>query len=334
MRVTWDASRLYVDGRPFFVHGMNLFLDARRLERNPRQIYAPPVGSRELVARIIPHLVELGVNTVRVWPTRVAGRHQCSLPAAALHDLAEHGLKLILNLPVNWNCKPRLPVLRDFLHRYSPREFPNILLYGISNETYHGLFSPTQYLRAVHHLVKAVADRPTLATNANLNFPPFTGSDVLGADYFLYRYSISRDTEGVADVGAVARMVLEDAIETYPAPVGLKMVRHFFPFVVRALQARARSRNVDPGYFRTQIWRNIKRARRVGKPLLVAEYGYTEDPAHARLIWPNLFLAHVAGHVWYNWINFDPDVDGRVENMALFAEFRRFVGRCRALFAR
>ena len=94
-----------------------------------------------------------------------------------------------------------------FCIEYSPQKYPNILLYCIANEVYHGFLMPHGYLDQLHILTRKVTGRPTLVTNANLNFPKYYGADVIGADFFTYRYSISR--QGASDVGAVAQMFLE-----------------------------------------------------------------------------------------------------------------------------
>ncbi len=318
MDVEWDDTFLFVDGKRFFVQGMNLFLDARRLEVNPRWIYTPPVSSEALVNLIIPKLVEAGVNTVRIWPTSREQLHRSSIPASFFEKFADAGIAIILNLPVNWNLKPPFSVIRAYLRKYLEQAYPNIVMYCISNETYHGFLAPVKYIDGVNKLVKKFSTRPTLATNSNLNVPTYTGSDIIGADYFMYKWSISR--EGNQDVGSVARMFFEDAREVYQVLPNLLL--KVFPYIQRFTRWLARKENESTKYFRRQIYRKIKVAKKIGKPLLIAEYGYSEDLGHFERIWPHMcFSEDIAGHVWYSWINFDPDMDGEVENTALFKKF-------------
>ncbi|GAB4307556.1 MAG: hypothetical protein Kow0069_05160 [Promethearchaeota archaeon] len=324
--VTWDERRILVDGRPFYVHGVNLFLDPRPLEFEPRRIYDPPLADPAVVGRIAGLLPRLGVNAVRLWPTNVRGVHECQVPARCFDAFARNGVWIVLNLPVNWNRKPPLVELARFVQEYSEREHPNLLAYCVSNEAYHGLTSPTRYLDAVVRLVKERTTRPTLATSANLNFPTYLGADLLGADYFTYRWSISRDPEGTRDVGAVAKMFLEDAAGAGVRVPGLKwLVGPGWTKFLRLLRALAKRGNVSSEYFRRRVWGKVQAGRRARKPVFLAEYGYCDDVDHLKLVFNNVPWRELAGHAWYNWTNFDPDVDGRVENVALFEAFGRAV---------
>ncbi|MHA1611826.1 MAG: hypothetical protein ACTSVZ_12465 [Promethearchaeota archaeon] len=310
--------RILVEGKPFFIQGMNLFLDAFRLEKNPRLIYTPPVVSETLVSKIIPHLQECGINTVRIWPTIINGRHQASISDEGLYRLQDAGFHLLLNLPVNWNLKPPISDLKEYLERYNPINFPGIAIYCINNECYHGFRSPHRYLDAVHHLTRRITQRPTLVTNANLNRPWYFGSDLIGADFFTYRYSIS--SQGYDDVGAVARMFLEDAAELYR--LFPRVWIQFYPLFERYLRYKAQRNNFDPKYFQQNLLKVLKQTQKVNKPYVVCEYGYTDDPDQLEIIFAHMPVQEMQGHIWYNWSNFDPKVEGKITNRPLFNNFK------------
>ncbi|MCF2139617.1 MAG: hypothetical protein K9W44_06145 [Candidatus Lokiarchaeota archaeon] len=61
--------------------------------------------------------------------------------------------------------------MKAFLKRYSPDKFPEIDIYCISIESYHGFRTPIVYINAVQKLTKYLINRLTLMTNANLNKP-------------------------------------------------------------------------------------------------------------------------------------------------------------------
>ena len=116
--VSWDSRRLYINNKPFYIHGMNLFLDRRRPEKTPRIIYSPPSVSDEVLGRIIVNLKDLGINTVRIWPTIKEGKHISSISNTVFSKFEKAGIYIILNLPVNWNQKPSLLEIKRFLKNY------------------------------------------------------------------------------------------------------------------------------------------------------------------------------------------------------------------------
>ena len=116
MEVTTKRFQILINGEPVFLQGMNLFLDPFVLERNPRKIYTPRICNPDVVRRIIPHLIDCGLNCVRIWPTIYEGEDVSSIPDELLPEFAEANLQIILNLPVNWNQKPNLHEISTFLH--------------------------------------------------------------------------------------------------------------------------------------------------------------------------------------------------------------------------
>jgi hypothetical protein len=200
-------------------------------------------------------------------------------------------------------------------------------MYCIANEVYHGLIMPHQYIRGIELLTHKYGKRATLVTNANLNFPMYSHSDIIGADFFAYQYSISR--EGVKDVGAVAQMFLEDAEKTYRWFPHVLLKRYYL--VVKYLQWKAQKQNFNPEYFRKKLLKVLKVTQKLFKPYLIAEYGYCDDPKLLSVLFNQMPLEYMCGHIWYNWTNFDPNVDGRVENQGLFDEFGKICKRLERL---
>ncbi|TXT56201.1 MAG: hypothetical protein BAJALOKI1v1_1980006 [Promethearchaeota archaeon] len=66
MEVSWDTNGFYINRKHFFIQGINIFPDKRRLEKNPRWIYNPPVVSKVFINNLLPNLEQLGINTIRV----------------------------------------------------------------------------------------------------------------------------------------------------------------------------------------------------------------------------------------------------------------------------
>ena len=93
-------QQIYINEQPFFIQGMNLFLDSTILEKHPRKIYHPPLVSDKLIKKIIPKLLNLNLNCVRIWPQSYNHKHQTQISENAFHLLADAGLYIILNLPV------------------------------------------------------------------------------------------------------------------------------------------------------------------------------------------------------------------------------------------
>ncbi|TXT56200.1 MAG: hypothetical protein BAJALOKI1v1_1980005 [Promethearchaeota archaeon] len=209
------------------------------------------------------------------------------------------------------------------MNKYSSEKYPNIIIYCISNESYYGAFTPVRYLTMVNNIVKQLTDRPTISTTANLNFPTFFGADILGADYFMYKWSISRGDN--KDVGSVAQMFFQDGTSSYMKGIFHLISRYFFigTWIIQHLAQK----NYNKDYFRKRIWSKIKKAHKRGKPVLISEYGYTDNVEEMNKIWPNILLKEIIGHVWYSWLNFDPNMDGKVENRALFHNFRKHISR-------
>jgi hypothetical protein len=322
-------DQLFVENKPFFIQGMNLFLDKFRLETDPRRIYTPTYASDDMIRKIVPLLLDLGINTVRIWPTIIDTKHSASISEEAFHILDDSNIKIILNLPVNWNLKPSYRELRVFLQRYSHQKFENIVINCISNEVYHGFLCPHSYLDNVQRLSKKYSPVPTLVTNANLNFPWYFKSDIIGADFFTYKYSISRD--GVEDVGAVAQMYFEDARKLYKWKWFPKAILHYYPFVVKYLKKKARTANFSPGYFRKNMYKLYNQTKKRHKPFLVCEYGYTEHPEHLDHIYQNMPIREMMGHVWYNWINFDENMEGKITNQPLYDKFKIYLKRIKKI---
>lgn len=312
-------GQLMINNKPFFLQGMNLFLDSFRLERDPRRIYSPPVVTADLIHKIIPHLKGLSLNTVRIWPTYINGIHESSIEEEGLYALMEAGFHIVMNLPVNWHMKPGLNEIKKYIQRYSPLSFPNIDIYCISNESYHGFRTPLKYLQAVNHLVKRMTHRLTIMTNANLNHPFYLGADIVGADFFTYRYSIS--SQGYSDVGAVLRMMFEDAADVYRIFPKSQLL-HFYPAIVKYLNFRAKHGNFDPKYFQKNLLKVLHHAQSLNKPYIVCEYGYVDSPELLDIIYAHMPLKQMNGHIWYNWSNFDVNISGKISNLPLYEKFR------------
>lgn len=316
--ISIQGKFILIDEIPFFIQGMNLFLDPTILEKMPRKIYCPNLISDSYIEKIIPHLIDLKLNSVRLWPRSIKNNHQLQISENAIRLLGEKGIFVILNLPVNWNLKPSLNILKEFVKRYSSAKFPNILLYCINNEAYHGMFSPKLYTQKVHQLTKKYGGRPTLLTNANLNFPWIFCADVIGADFFTYKYSISRN--GNQDVGAVARMFFEDAQKTYK--FFPKIVIRYYYLVEKYLAWKARKENFDPSYFHQMLMKLLKKTKKHKKPYIIAEYGYSTYPDHLDIIFAQMPILEMQGHIWYNWINFDQHLIGKISNYPLYNKFK------------
>ena len=71
----------------------------------------------------------------------------------------------------------------------------------------------------------------------------------------------------------------------------------------------------------------LKGAQRANKPYLICEYGYTEHAEHIPIIFDQMPVREMVGHVWYNWINFDERIKGKISNPRLFNAFKAMVGR-------
>lgn len=312
-------QKLFLNKERFFLQGMNLFLDKFRLEKNPRQIYTPKVASIELIQNIIPLLKELNINTVRIWSTFQDNHHISSISDEGLKILGEEGINIVMNLPVNWNLKPSLSSLDQFLCEYSAKKYPNIIIYCINNEVYHGFLSPHHYLNAVQSLVSKRTTRPTLVTNANLNFPKYYKADIIGADYFMYKYSISRNDE--EDVGAVFQMFLEDAAKVYS--LFPKLILRSYPLLVKYLKFMAKKSNIDFKQYQGNLLKVLKQTQKYSKPYIIAEYGYTEDPQYLDQIFSHMPITSMEGHIWYNWVNFDTEILGKIDNRPLFEKFKK-----------
>ncbi|WP_371804619.1 hypothetical protein [Candidatus Lokiarchaeum ossiferum] len=316
-------QKLYLNGERFFLQGMNLFLDKFRLEKDPRQIYTPKMASIELIQNIIPLLKEMNINTVRIWPTILNGQHISSIPDGGLKILGEEGINIVMNLPVNWNLKPSLSILDQFLQKYSAEKYPNIIIYCINNEVYHGLLSPHRYLDAVQRNISKKTNRPTIVTNANLNFPKYYNADIIGADYFMYKYSISRNDE--EDVGAVFQMFLEDAAKIYS--IFPKIILRSYPLMVKYLKFMAKKSNIDFKQYQKNFLKVLKQTQKHKKPYIIAEYGYTEDPQYLDRIFSHMPVKSMEGHIWYNWVNFDTEISGKINNLPLFEKFKDITQR-------
>ncbi len=311
-------NQILIDNKPFFIQGMNLFLDPVILETNPRKIYNPRKVHDSLIRKIIPYLRDLGINTVRIWPRSHNHIHHAQISDHAFHLLADAGFYIILNLPVNWNLKPTLNELKTYIKHYSGEIFNNILLYCINNEAYHGFVSPKRYTKRVNKLTHLLGKRPTLLTNANLNYPWLFCADVIGADFFTYKYSISRD--GAQDVGAVARMFLEDAQNTYK--IFPKSILNYYYLFETYLARKARKKNFDPAYFGTNLLKVLKQTQKRKKPYIIAEYGYTNHAQDLDAIYSHMPILCMQGHIWYNWLNFDEKIQGSISNEPLFLKFK------------
>ena len=323
MNVDIREGLIYVNDEisPFFIQGMNLFLDPFRLEEDPRKIYTPQIVSEDLVKKIIPHLQTLGINTVRIWPTTINkknGRiHKSSIPGELFHLFEDVGIKIILNLPINWNLLPTFSEIKNYLLKYSEEKYPNIISYCINNEAYYGFLSPHRYLDSIQSLVKKYSNRPTLITNANLNFPKYYKADIIAADFFMYKYSISRDNED--DVGAVFQMFLEDAKNVYK--IFPEWILKSYPYLIEILKQKAKKKNIDFPQFQKNILNVMKQTKKNKKPFIVAEYGYTEHPDYLETIFAHMPILSMEGHIWYNWINFDEKMEGKISNLPLFEKF-------------
>lgn len=312
------GHQFFENKSPIFLQGMNLFLDSFRLEKDPKKIYTPPQVGADLIHKIIPYLQQCHLNCVRIWPTLQNDIHIASIDDEGINLLQDAGFHLIMNLPINWNLKPSLNTIKEFLKKYSPVKFPRISIYCINNECYHGFFSPHRYLDAVNHLTHRVTHTPTLVTNANLNFPKYFKSDIIGADFFTYRYSIS--SQGFQDVGAVAQMFLEDASQLYSwFPQKWK---GGYQYLVQYLQKKAAKNNFDPRYFQQNLLKVLRTTQKWKKPFLVCEYGYTDEASQLPEIFAHMPIREMQGHIWYNWTNFDCMVKGKLSNISLFEKFK------------
>ncbi len=320
MTVSWDSRRLYVNNKPFYIHGMNLFLDKRRPEKSPRIIYTPPLVSSEILDRIIINLKDLGINTVRIWPTIKDSQHVPSIPVTSFSKFEKAGIMIILNLPVNWNQRPSLIEIKRFLKQCNSADYNNIIMYCISNECYYGLFTPINYLKKVNTLVKKMTDRPTLSTHSIMNILRFTESDILGGSYFSYNFSMT-GKHGVEDVGKVLQMRIEDAYSLYK--FFPKVFLNKFYLLERILKWLAMHEPKNSKGFRKRLFSLVKISRKYKKPVFVAEYGYADNMEQFNRIWDKIFVSEMMGYCWYSWVNFDRNMDGRVENKILFDEFKK-----------
>ncbi len=66
----------------------------------------------------------------------------------------------------------------------------------------------------------------------------------------------------------------------------------------------------------------LKSARKHNRPCIIPEYGYIDEPLKMDEIFAHMPLTQMAGHIWYNWSNFDPNIDGIIENIPLFEKFK------------
>ncbi len=140
----------------------------------------------------------------------------------------------------------------------------------------------------------------------------------MGADFFTYKYSISRG--GNQDVGAVAKMWLEDTehdLKYFP-----KFAYKINDLIMHVYRKKALKENLNYFYFYKNLLKTKRVAEKAKKPLLLTEYGYLDDPNVLNTLYDYLLIKDLCGHVWYNWTNFDPNLDGTIEKSALFDRFK------------
>jgi hypothetical protein len=165
-----------------------------------------------------------------------------------------------------------------------------------------------------------MTDRPTLSTHSIMNILRFTESDILGGSYFSYNFSMT-GKHGVEDVGKILKMRLEDAYSLYK--FFPKVFLNKFYLLEQILMWLAKHEPKNSKAFRKRLYSLVKISHKYKKPVFVAEYGYADTMEQFNRIWDNIFVSEMLGYCWYSWINFDTNMDGRVENKILFDEFKK-----------